>query len=221
MLFYAKTSQVLKAFILLFTYLTICSNSYFWHTLNQTLKIMKQRTLLVALVFLIASAFVQTAPQIPDFKNSPMAINEDGTLKKLEKQNAELKTKAKGMGYGGVSTFINIDGKNSPVRVKATTDFILKVDADVDPETVFYVSPAKEVGKTREIEMTRVSAFAAYGAKTKSVKKDDIPLEFVKIQDGVYRIKCTGLTPGTEYAFVNATQGASGSSSTVFCFGVD
>lgn len=41
-----------------------------------------------------------------------------------------MKTKAKGMGYGSVSTFINIDGKTSPVRVKANTNFIVKVDAD-------------------------------------------------------------------------------------------
>lgn len=41
-----------------------------------------------------------------------------------------MKTKAKGMGYGGVSTCINSDVNDSPVRVKATIDFIVKVDAD-------------------------------------------------------------------------------------------
>lgn len=183
---------------------------------------MKKLTTLLMLVFALGTvAFAQT-PQVPEFKNSPMVIKGDGTLAKLEKQNSEIKTKAKGMGYGGVSTFINIDGKTSPVRVKPNAAFMVKVEADVDPETVFYISPAKEVGKSREIEMTRVSAFAAYGAKTKSVKKDDIVCTFTKVSDGVYKITPDSpLTPGVEYAFVNATQGANGSQSTVFCFGVD
>jgi hypothetical protein len=183
---------------------------------------MKRMTTVIVLVMAMFGSVIAQTTQTPDFKNSPMLIKADGSLVKLEKQNSEIKTKSKNMGYGGTSTFINIDGKNSTVRVSANATFMLKVDADVDPETVFYITPAKEVNKTREVEMTRVSAYAAYGAKTKSVKKDDISVSFTKVADGVYKITPDApLTPGMEYAFVNATQGSSGGQSTVFCFGVD
>jgi len=172
---------------------------------------------LLTVVFALGTTFAQT--QIPDFKNSPMLLKSDGSLEKLEKQSSELKTKA--VPYVGVTRFISILGSKSPVRVKANAQFIIKVDADTDPETVFYVQASKGAGKNREIDMEKMSAWAGYGAKGKSVKKDQVALSFEKVSDGVYKITPTGLKPGTEYGFVNATQGASGGQSTVFLFGVD
>ena len=178
-----------------------------------------KKNVVAILSFLICSvAFAQQA--VPDFKNSPMAIGSDGKLIKLEKKSVEIKAKAKAMGYGGISMFLNIDGKNSDVRVSTSSSFIIKVEADVDPETVFYLTPAKIVGKSREIEMARTSAFAAYGAKGKSVKKDDINFEFEKVTDGVFKmIPSKELAPETEYAFVSTIQGSSGQQSIVFLFG--
>jgi hypothetical protein len=66
-----------------------------------------------------------------------------------------------------------------------------------------------------------MSAWAGYGAKGKSVKKDQVQLSFEKVQDGVYKIHAEGLVKGEEYAFVSAGQGASGGQSTLFLFGVD
>ncbi len=173
-------------------------------------------------VALLLSASSVNAQSVPDFKNSPMAVGADGNLLKLEKKSVEIKAKVKAMGYGGMSTFLNIDGKNSPVRLKPNAQFMLKVDVDTDPETVFYLTPTKEVRNTREVEMNRTSAFAAYGAKGKSVKKDDITLEFSKVSEGVYKlVPSAPLVSGTEYAFVSAAQGASGQQSVVFLFGID
>jgi hypothetical protein len=159
------------------------------------------------------------APQVPDFKNSPMVVKKDGSLEKLEKQNSEIKTKA--VPYVGVTRFISITGSKSPVRVHQDAVFIFKIDAETDPETVFYIQKSKGDHKNREIDMEKMSAWAGYGAKGKSVKKDQVKLNFEKVSDGVYKIRPEGLAAGNEYAFVSSTQGASGGQSTVFLFGVD
>ena len=172
---------------------------------------------LLAVAISFGATFAQT--QVPDFKNSPMLLKADGSLMKLEKQNSEIKTKA--VPYVGVTRFISITGGKSPVRVKPNATFVMKIDAETDPETVFYIQASKGGAKNREIDMEKMSAWAGYGAKGKSVKKDQIALSYEKISDGVYKITPTGLKSGVEYGFVSATQGSTGGQSTVFLFGVD
>ena len=155
----------------------------------------------------------------PDFKNQP-ALLKDGKLVKLEKQNSEIKAKINGMGYGGTSQMLTIDGGSSPVSASAKPEFVLKVDADADPETIFYLSKCLEHKKVREVEVGKTSAFAGYGATGKSVKRFHIKIAFEKISDGVYKVKVDEkLEPG-EYAFVPNAGGAAGSMSAVYCFAV-
>lgn len=178
-------------------------------------------TLFLAISFATLS-FGQLTP-VPDFKNQPMLLK-DGKLEKLEKQTVEQKMKAKAMGYGGTSSFILLTGCCSPVVTSSTPTFVIKVEADVDPESVIFLRKIEKANKKgREIEMSRISAFAAYGAKGKSVKKNDSGLEFTKISDGVYSfVPVAPLTPG-EYAFLNVSQGGAmggGSNSLIYAFGV-
>ena len=180
---------------------------------------MKKAIVILAAVIMWTGAINAQQPQVPDFKNSPMILKKDGSLEKLEKQNSEIKVKQ--VPYVGTTRFISITGGKSPVRVKTDVTFIVKVDAETDPETIFYVQASKGGAKNREIDMEKISNYAGYGAKGKSVKKDQVPLNFDKVQDGVYKITATGLKAGTEYGFVSTAQGASGTQSTVFLFGVD
>lgn len=177
--------------------------------------------LFTAAVIATGSLLAQAAtPQIPDFKNSPMLLKSDGTIEKLEKQSSEIKMKMNP--YVGQTQFLNILGGKSPVRVRPTVNFIIKLaDAETDPETVFYLTKTIDSKKNREIDMMKVSAWAGYGAKGKSVKKDQIQLNYEKVAPGVYKITPEKLLPGQEYAFVQIAQGASGAQSTVFLFGVD
>jgi hypothetical protein len=156
---------------------------------------------------------------VPDFKNTPMLLK-DGKLVKLEKQNSEVKQKVNGAGFGGTSQNVTIDGPSSPVSAPAKAEFVLKVDADADPETIFYLAKCLEHKKVREVEVGKTSAFAAYGATGKSVKRFHEKLNYEKISDGVYKLKVDEkLEPG-EYAFVPNAGGAAGSMSAVYCFSV-
>ncbi|MCO5249727.1 MAG: hypothetical protein M9887_12355 [Chitinophagales bacterium] len=182
---------------------------------------MKKLTILLTIFMLWSYATIVSAQSlIPDFKNQPYAINGGDHLLKLEKQTVEMKTKAKGMGYGGVSSYINLIPNASPVVLDGSNvNFVIKTDDDVDPETLFYITKCKTNNKSRQVEMQRTSAFAAYGAGGKSTKKDQVSYEIEKIQDNVYKIVIGNLEAG-EYAFINTAQGASGSSSIVYAFGI-
>ena len=181
---------------------------------------MKKLTILFFAILMLGSYATTNAQSlIPDFKNQPYAINGD-KLVKLEKQTVEMKVKAKAMGYGGVSNYINMIPNTSPVVLSGSdVSFVIKTDDDVDPETLFYITLCKTSKKGRQVEMQRTSAFAGYGAGGKSTKKDQVAYEIEKIQDNVYKIVVGHLEPG-EYAFINTAQGASGSNSIVYAFGV-
>ncbi len=184
---------------------------------------MKKVTFLLATILTATIGFSQ-APQIPEFKNVPMLLKADGSLGKLEKVVAEVKSKTKGFSYGAsVVTFVNILGEKSPVVINpADASFIVKLpDADTDPETAWNLTKVIPAKKSRELELAQSAAAmaAAFGGKGKSVKRDDVKLEYEKVEPGVYKFRpVTPLESGTEYAFQNTTQGAA-TNTTVFCFG--
>jgi hypothetical protein len=165
------------------------------------------------------AAFAETP--VPDFKNQPMLLV-SGKLVKLEKQSAEIKNRVHGMGYGGTTSNLHLDGGASNVRSTTKPEFLIKVDTDVDPETLFYLSLCHHSKKGREVELSKQSAFAGYGAGGKSVKRFHVKLNYEKISDGIYKITVDEPLEATEeYAFVSVSQGSTnGSNSTAFLFGV-
>ena len=205
-------------------YRIVFSSKGFLHLPAQkTNHIMKKTFLILSTVLMTVFAFGQTAPQLPDFKMVPALVKPDGSLDKLEKATSEIKSKTKGFSYGAsVVQFINILGGHSPVKIKATDAvFIIKMpDAETDPETAFYLTKVTVAKNTRELELAQSAAAmaSAFGGKGKSVKRDDVKLDFEKVAPGVYKFKpVTPLAPGTEYGFVNTSSGGA-SNSTVFCF---
>ncbi|MBX2904187.1 MAG: hypothetical protein KF872_11600 [Chitinophagales bacterium] len=185
---------------------------------------MKKVTAIFASFMMLATIGFSQATQIPEFKNVPMLLKADGSLAKLEKQVAEVKSKTKGFSYGAsVVTFVNILGEKSPVVIDPSeASFIVKLpDADTDPETAWNLTKVIPAKKSRELELAQSAAAiaGAFGAKGKSVKRDDIKLEYEKVEPGVYKFRpVTPLVSGTEYALQNTISGGA-SNTTVFLFG--
>ncbi len=183
---------------------------------------MKNTFLIMLLICSQIGTLLAQEPQIPDFKNSPMILKKDGSLGKLEKQTSEIKHKAKAMGYGGTTTYLNFTDPKSTVRTGTDVVFIIKLnDAETDPESVFYLTKVQHGSKSRSVDLVNVSAFAAYGAGGKSTKKDYVKLDYEKVSPGVYKIKPSGLEAANEYAFVSTSQSTSGSNSIVYLFGTN
>ena len=180
-----------------------------------------KKTMLALMAVVISAGFVfAQEPQIPDFKNSPQLIKADGSLAKLEKPTQEIKSKMKGMaGYGGsMTTFLNILGGHSPVKIDpSAASFIVKLnDAETDPEGTIYFTKVIVAKDERELELAQSAASVmgfGGGGKGKSVQRDDIKPEFTKVAPGIYKfLPSTPLSPGTEYAIVLPGNVA-------FCFG--
>jgi hypothetical protein len=178
-----------------------------------------KNVIVAAMVMFFAYAATAQVP-VPDFKNQPTLLK-DGKLEKLEKQSSEVKNKVHGGGYGGTTSDLHLDGPASDVRTSTKPEFVIKVDNDVDPETLYYLTKTLKNKKGRDIEMAKQSAFAAYGATGKSVKRFHVKLDFEKVSDGVYKIKVAEpLETGEEYAFVSVGQGVNTGNSTIYAFGV-
>ena len=80
---------------------------------------MKTKILTLA-CFLITASLAALAQQEPEYVNQFFLLDSaSGKLMPLERQNAAMKSKAKGLGYGGASTFYQIKGPKSKVRFKA------------------------------------------------------------------------------------------------------
>ncbi|MCB0657841.1 MAG: hypothetical protein KDC57_16965 [Saprospiraceae bacterium] len=143
-------------------------------------------------------------PVKPEFKNEPMFF-EDGKLIKLETQTAEIKVRAKALGYGGSQMEISVPGGSSPILVSDNPTFYIWVDEGVDPETILILTKTIFSKNKRNVPMMRVSAFAGYGARGKSMAgKYHVPYEIEKMQNGVYKITPSSeLEKDMEYAFYN------------------
>ena len=155
---------------------------------------------------------------VPDFKNQPMLLR-DGKLEKLEKQSAEIKNQRHGYSFGAsVTSDLHLDGAKSNVRTGTKPEFMIKVDAEVDPETVFYLAVTLPAKNGRDVELSK----QAVVGNGKSVKRFHLKLNYEKVSDGVYKITMgEPLEDGEEYAFVNSAQGSmNGSNTTTFAFGV-
>jgi hypothetical protein len=97
---------------------------------------MKTKILTLAGLLILTSLGV-LAQQEPQYVNQFFFLDSSsGKLMPLERQNAAMKSKAKGLGYGGASTFYQIKGPKSKVRFKSgqNLEFIVRgYSPHVDP----------------------------------------------------------------------------------------
>lgn len=177
---------------------------------------MKKFAMLMLAVMATVGVTLAQEVKAPDFKNTPMLINSDGSLTKLEKLTGEKKSKTAGgpwgTAYGGAAAnmdYMTFDGVSSAVKAEPKSQFVIKLDEDVDPESVFKLTSVivNKKNKNREVYTKKSGG--------KSVQDSFVTLSYEKVSPGLYKITTTGLTSGTEYAFVQET------SSTVFLFSVN
>ena len=165
---------------------------------------------LFAAIAVVGFVSAQT-PQIPEFKNSPMLLKNDGSIEKLEKQTASIKDKGGSNPWANAYSFnrtagsiqyINCVGASSSVSVPTTATFIVKLtDEETDPEGTFVLTEAVVVKNMREVYIRK-----DYG---RNVQEKQVTLKYEKVEPGVYKILPDHLTPGTEYCFVPNTPDAS------------
>jgi hypothetical protein len=160
---------------------------------------------------------------VPEFKNT---INQVDTtqkvLKNLEKANAEVDLKVKGLGYGGSELYLKISGSESSVTLQPSqATFVVKLpDLDTDPST--YVDLYK-FDSDKDRRRVKIASRKLTG-KTRNVDIPNVDLSFAKISAGCYLITISETLKKGNYGFIldiSSTGGfGSKQSTTVFAFDI-
>lgn len=139
----------------------------------------------------------------PEFTNQ-VYIKENGVLKKLEKQEGEIKTSVSAAPfYSSASSYYFISGTNSDVSAKSNSTFIVEAYQGVDPSENFKLvkfDPDKN-GNDRYMPYYKTSGYA-YGANSGKVNDNEIPVEFNRLDGNIFEIKPKSVLVNGEYGFV-------------------
>lgn len=182
--------------------------------------------ILLALLFLIGtSAFAQNIPT-PEFTGRPYAL-ENGKLAELERVDAQMDQKLKGMGYGGVEIYYTAFTEKSSIRFSKDQlpKLIISVEKGVDPADGFTIikGTVKKGKKGKEGKRNFRVGNYGMGGSAQSNSDAQILATYKKVKDGVYEIVLPDETEAGEYAFVpNGIDAMSaGNKMKITCFGID
>jgi hypothetical protein len=165
-----------------------------------------------------------TAVPQPQYLNNVYLLMQD-SLVLVEKVQAEMKSKAKALGFGGSESGYFMDGNKSPFRIKITDgmQFMVKMNSSMMDPTMMIKLYRFESGKSDR------EAVLGGGGGMFNKKKDvgsnvEVPCNIQKSGNDTFIITPgTKLAPG-EYGFLNMmmmTANGSKPKYTVFAFGVD
>ena len=139
--------------------------------------------------------------KVPEFRDEPVPIMSDGSLGKLEKSAGDSRSSSaeayRPTGFGGSVNmqYAIYPDAHSNIKLSTDTRFVIKLsDAEVDPESLIYLTKATTRKNTRIVYTTKT-----YGAGTADLF---ITCDFEKLAPGVYRITPKNLKPATDYGFV-------------------
>jgi hypothetical protein len=146
----------------------------------------------------------------------------------MERSDASLDFKVKGMGYGGSEYFYTAFDSKSTVRFSMNDlpRIFIKLEGNIDPEELLLIvkeeTKKKKKGRRRFKQGSR-----SMGGKARDVSENQVSFSIKKTRDGVYEIVFDqGLEQG-EYAFMpfsdtNTNPLLGGSTKTIItCFGID
>jgi len=148
-------------------------------------------------LFLIFAATVTTKAQnaVPEFKNKVMLHKKDNTLGSLDNTSLNYGMKGK---MGGGTVCMKTEGTNASTifAPKSGDDFIVKIDAGVDPESIVTLYQFDVEKKQRSITIGKVGMRGSQNVEMPVVK-----LNFKKLEEGVYIISAVKPLEAGEYIF--------------------
>lgn len=165
---------------------------------------------------------LETVPT-PEYALRPYWLTSNNTLDDLERVDAQLDIKVKGMGYGGAEYFYTAFTPASTVRFdKNNIPVILfRAEPGVDPAEIVSLA----VGEVKSDRRRFIQGSMKLAGKARDVGDAYIDLTFVKLKDNLYQIFLPeGIVSG-EYAFMPISNSGSpfttGSKVKIACFAIE
>ena len=172
--------------------------------------------MLIALPLLTLVAQEVKKVQEPEYIGIVFYLDPAGALSPLERQQPNIQTKVKALGYGGAQSSTVFKGSKSPVRFKAGQDirFVVRLNAPgIEPDSLVKLDVLKVSKDQRGVVMAKAGAMG-FGAKSTNGEAQR-PLNFSKYGEQSLQASPAGpLDPG-EYV-ITTMGGQSG-----FLFGID
>lgn len=159
----------------------------------------------------------------PDFPTRPYGLDGNYNLIDLDRTDASIDVKVKGLGYGGGEMYYTAFSPAATVRFEIGNlpRFIVQVGDNVDPSSIISMGKAEVKGNQKR---RFLQSSMAFGGKARDVSDAVISLDFKKIKDGLYEIIIEQRLEAGEYAFMPISSGGAfggGGSSKITCFGVE
>lgn len=184
---------------------------------------MRHALLLPALgILMTAGALAQAAsPDAngivePEFAGVAFRLDA-GKLVPLERQAAvNMRTRTSGFMSVHAKSVWEFAGAKSPVRfVKGTLEFVVRTQAQIDPDVMYHLRKLDSTKKTREMVIATAHA-TPFGVSSSATLNDGaLPVTFLRYGNSSVKMSVAELPPG-EYAIQAAPYPQA-----VFCFGVD
>jgi hypothetical protein len=151
----------------------------------------------------------------PQYINSFYALTPNGNFVDLEYENVVLHPKSWAVpGYASVKTVADFEPGQSPIRLPASAQFVVRGRTNVNPATIYELRLLKGSKSHREFVMSQAHGSIVGGAV--NPEEGAIPIRFEEYGTSSFRIiPQQPLVPG-EYALM-----VRGRYSQLYCFGVD
>jgi hypothetical protein len=151
----------------------------------------------------------------PQYINSFYALTPNGNFIDLEYKNVVLHPKGWAVpGYASVKTVADFKPGQSPTRLPASAQFVVRGRVNVNPATIYELRLLKGSKSHREFVLSQAHGSIVGGAV--NPEEGAIPIRFAEYGSSSFRIiPQQPLAPG-EYALV-----VRGRYSQLYCFGVD
>jgi hypothetical protein len=174
-------------------------------------------TMAVATGTMAAQSNPDTYAQVaePQYINSFYALTPNGNLIELEYRNVAFRPKSWAVpGYASFKTVADLKPGQSPIRLPASAQFVVRGRVNVDPATVYELRMLKDSKSHRELVLTQAHGSIVGGAI--NPEEGAIPIRFEEYGSSSFRVvPVQPLAPG-EYALM-----VRGRYSQLYCFGVD
>lgn len=184
---------------------------------------MRTTTFLFAVLMSVVPLSGQTTLQ-PEFSDRAYQVTNDSTLTDLERADAAIDIKVKGLGYGGSETYYSVFTEHSAVRFSSgqLPRIVIKMDGNIDPmEKIIVIKAVIKKKRRRFLVDSR-----ALGGKARDVSGVQVQISVKKLGNGVYELVFpNGLEPG-EYAILPINTSieslfSSNGKMKISCFGID
>lgn len=182
---------------------------------------MKTRILIALLATMVMATGTLNAQNNPNSVAEPQYIDSfyaltlNGNLVDLEYRNVILHPKSWAVpGYASVKTVADFEPAQSPIRLAASAQFVVRGRVHVNPATIYDLRLLKGSKSHREFVLTQAHGSIVGGAV--NPEEGAVPIRFEEYGSSSFRIiPQQPLAPG-EYALV-----VRGRYSQLYCFGVD